>query len=174
MLWGKQIRGGNDPMESLRKEDPYVQGEQLARMLCCPLAHLAESCAFAWGDRDHLNQTLLEGFGTIPHCALLYCLDPEGVQICDSVGSSGLVPGHFGRNRSGRSYMQEALPSWGFALSDAYVTASSRRPFLTALQVVCVDSRKLGLLVADFNLRDLPVPPGVYERPGHRCRTECD
>ena len=135
-------------------------------MLHYPLARLAEACASAWGDRERLNRVLLEGFGTIPHCTYLYCVDLDGVQVCDNVDPSGLVSGHFGRDRSKRPYMQESVPSWGFLLSDAYISLQKSRPSLTALQVVSADARKLGYLGADFDLRNLPVTADLYEEPG--------
>jgi hypothetical protein len=144
----------------------YLQREQLGRMLHHPLAALAERCAQAWNNREQLNAALLEGFKQIPHRTFLYCLNAHGIQISDNVGPSGLMPGHFGRDRSQRPYMQESVPSWGFLLSDAYISLMARRPSLTALQIVRVDGDILGYLGADFDLRDLPVTSELYEEPG--------
>ncbi len=58
------------------------------------------------------------------------------------------------------------MPSWGFLLSDAYISLSGRRPSLTALQIVRVDDNILGYLGADFDLRDLPVTSELYQEPG--------
>jgi len=101
------------------KDSIYLQREQLARLLREPIARLAEKCAPVWGDREQLNAVLQDGFATIPHCTYLYCVDTDGVQICDNIEQSGRQPEHFGRNRSQRPYMKEAVPSWGFLLSDA-------------------------------------------------------
>ena len=148
------------------KDSIYLQREQLARLLHYPLALLAESCVSVWSDREHLNAVLLDGFGNIPHCTYLYCLDTAGVQICDNVSRSGLDLNHFGRDRSGRPYMQESVPTWGFLLSEAYISLQKKRPSLTALQVVSTDARRLGYLGADFDLRNLPVTSDLYEEPG--------
>jgi hypothetical protein len=59
--------------------------------------------------------------------------------------------------------MKEAVPSWGFLLSDAYISLYGNRPSLTALQVVRRDGETLGYLGADFDLRDLPVTGELYE-----------
>jgi len=109
----------------------------------------------------------VEGFASIPHCTFLYCVGTDGVQICDNVGQAGIAPDHFGRDRSQRPYMKEVVPSWGFLLSDAYISLAGLRPSLTALQVVSDNSRKLGYLGADFDLRDLPVTSELYEEPGY-------
>jgi hypothetical protein len=148
------------------KDSIYLQREKLAQLLHEPLARLAEQCAPAWGDRERLNAVLLAGFPGIPHCTYLYCVDVDGIQVCDNVGESGLVPDHFGRDRSQRPYMQEAVPVWGFLLSDAYISLSKQRPSITALQVVRVESRVMGYVGADFDLRDLPATAAIYEEPG--------
>lgn len=149
------------------KDSIYLQREELARMLREPLERLAERCVPAWGDREELDGVLLEGFPAIPYCTFLYCLGIDGVQISDNVGTAGLVPEHFGRDRSARPYMKEALPVWGFLLSDAYISMQKQRPSLTALQIVRGgDGQPLGYLGADFDLRNLPVTAELYEEPG--------
>lgn len=152
-------------MPSSWKDSIYLQREQLARILREPLARLADKCKPAWNDRERLNDILLEGFTSIPYCTYLYCVGADGVQICANVGKSGLMPWHFGRDRSQRPYMKEPVPSWGFLLSDAYISLMKHRPSLTALQSLSADSRLLGYLGADFDLRDLPVTAEQYEEP---------
>lgn len=149
------------------KEIIYLQREQLARLLSVPLARLAERCAPVWGERGRLDEVLAEGFRDIPHCKFLYCVDTDGVQLCDSVCADGINTEHFHRDRSQRPYMKEAVPAWGFLLSDAYLSMSSNRPSLTALQIVRADNVALGYLGADFDLRDLPVTAELYEEPGY-------
>ena len=154
-------------MKGSWKESIYLQREELARKLHEPLAQLAELCTPAWGDQAQLNAILMAGFTTIPHCTFLYCVGTDGMQICDNIGQAGLTPGHFGRDRSQRPYMKEAVPAWGFLLSDAYISLMEHRPSLTALQIVRADGRTLGYLGADFDLRNLPVTSELYEEPGY-------
>ncbi|MHB9118583.1 MAG: PDC sensor domain-containing protein [Burkholderiales bacterium] len=154
-------------MKNSWKDSIYLQREELARKLREPLARLAERCTPAWGDRERLDEILVEGFFGIPHCTFLYCLDTDAIQVCDNVGQDGLAPEHFGRDRSQRPYMKEVIPSWGFLLSDAYISLTKRRPSLTALQVVRAESQTLGYLGADFDLRDLPVTSELYDEPGY-------
>lgn len=153
-------------MKASWKESIYLQRETLARELHEPLAHLAEQCIPAWDDRTKLDEILSAGFATIPYCTFLYCVGTDGIQICDNVGKAGLAPEHFGRDRSQRPYMKEAVPSWGFLLSDAYISLQGSRPSLTALQVVRTNAGMAGYLGADFDLRDLPVTSELYEEPG--------
>lgn len=154
-------------MKSSWKDSIYLQREELARTLRDPLGQLAERCAPAWGDCEELDATLARHFRSIPHCSYLYCVGTDGIQICSNVGESGVEHGHRGRDRSQRPYMKEVVPSWGFLLSDAYISLNRHRPSLTALQVVRRDASMLGYLGADFDLRNLPVTSELYEEPGY-------
>ena len=149
------------------KDSIYVQRELLAQILREPLAQLAEKCVPVWGDLEKLNAVLVEGFPDIPHCTILYALGTDAIQVSDNTGSSGLIPGHYGRDRSQRPYMKEAIPPWGYLLSDAYISLSNQRPSLTALQIVQSNTGVLGYLGADFDLRSLPVTSELYEEPGY-------
>ena len=153
-------------MEVSWKESIYRQREELGRLLNVPLAALAQACVPAWGNREKLNDVLTNGFASIPHCTFLYVVDTNGIQICDNVSAEGLVPEHFARDRSQRPYMKEVVPTWGFLLSDAYISLYAHRPSLTALHVIRTDSDMLGYLGADFDLRDLPVTSELYDEPG--------
>ena len=147
------------------KESIYLQREQLGRMLHEPLAHLADQCVAAWGERHGLGDVLSQHFQEIPYCDSLYCVDINGIQISDNVTVEGLSKEHFGRDRSQRPYMNEAVPEWGFLLSDAYISLNNNRPSLTALQVVRSGDSVLGYLGADFDLRNLPGTAALYEEP---------
>jgi len=153
-------------MNQTWKDSIYRQREELARMLREPIARLAERCAPVWGDREKLNAVLLEGFSGIPYCTYLYVLGTDAVQVSDNIVREGLLPGHFGRDRSHRPYMREPIPVWGFLLSDAYISLAAHRPSLTALQVITGGGGTLGYLGADFDLRGLPVTAALYREPG--------
>lgn len=135
-------------------------------MLREPLGRLAERLAPAWSDRGAMNAILAENFSSIPHCSVLYCVGMDGIQVSSNVGPLGIVPGYLGNDRSQRPYMREAVPIWGFLLSDAYIGQNEHRPSLTALQVVYRDSLTVGYLGANFDLRNLPVTAELYEEPG--------
>lgn len=152
-------------MKNSWKDSIYLQREQLARILHQPMGELAMQCSDAWDDRDALDAVLAAHFASIPHCSFLYCMRPDAIQICNNVGADGVVAGYLGRNRSDRPYMKEAVPAWGFLLSDAYISQMKRRPSLTALQVVARDGATLGYVGADFDLRNLPVTSELYDEP---------
>ena len=150
-------------MKDTWKDAVHQQRIALAKDLSAPLARLAEKCAAVWGQRDELDIILGDGIRKVPNCLFLYALDTKGIQISDNVSSSGLMPEHFGRDRSQRPYMREAVPSWGFLLSDAYLSLRATRPSITALQVVRRGDEMLGYIGADFDLRDLTATTELYE-----------
>jgi len=149
------------------KDSIHQQREELARILREPLGQLTDRLATAWGDSDAMDAVLVENFSSIPHCSILFCVGMDGIQICNNVGPTGIVPGYFGSDRSQRPYMQEAVPIWGFLFSDAYIGQNEHRPSLTALQVVNLYSAPVGYLGANFDLRNLPVTSELYEEPGN-------
>lgn len=150
------------------KDSIFRQREELASMLHEPVALLAKECVSNWGDREQLDAILQEGFSGIPYCAYLYIVGTDGIQITDNVGIKGLSTEHYRRDRSARPYMKEAMPAWGFLLSDAYISLYAHRPSLTALQVIkSDDDTLLGYLGADFDLRKLPVTSTLYQEPGN-------
>ena len=152
-------------MDEILRQAIHHQRVALAEMLSSPLAKLAEQCAQVWGSREEMDIVLNDGFRSVPHCLFLYALDPKGIQISDNVGIGGLLPEHYGRDRSSRPYMHEVVPPWGFLLSDAYLSLRVNRPSLTALQVVRRDDEVLGFIGADFDLRDLPATTERIEEP---------
>lgn len=153
-------------MSNTWKDSIYRQREELARMLREPIETIAWKVIPLWGNRQQLEATLIRQFSSIPYCTSLYVLDTNGVQICDNVGRSGVISGHYGRDRSQRPYMNEVVPSWGFLLSDAYISQHGHRPSITALQILRTDTEVFGYLGADFDLRDLPVTADLYQEPG--------
>ena len=150
-------------MKETWKDAVQRQRVALAERLSQPLASIADSCEPVWGDRAKLDDVLLKSFETVPNSLFMYVLDTNGLQISDNVSRKGLLPEHYGRDRSSRPYMREAVPSWGFLLSEAYLSLRANRPSITALQVVRRDGQVLGYLGVDFDLRDLPVTSELYE-----------
>ncbi|HHJ13880.1 MAG TPA: hypothetical protein ENJ79_05815 [Gammaproteobacteria bacterium] len=148
------------------KEVIRHQRASLLERLLDPMRELAAACELAWPRREALTQALLEGFGSIPDAMYLYVVDLEGRQKSDNVGREGIMPEHFGRDRSSRPYMKEADPSRDFVLSEAYISLSAQRPSITALQTLHREGKPVGYLGADFDLRDLPARRDLYVEPG--------
>jgi hypothetical protein len=142
------------------------QREALADLLREPLALAAEACSRAWPSRAGLNAALMHALTTIPACKYLYALDTRAIQLSDNISREGLIETDYGRDRSDRPYMREAVPNQGFLLTQAYISLRAKRPSLTAIQIVRDDDGQvLGFVGADFDLRDLPITGKLYDEP---------
>src|SRR3990172_8718840 len=109
-------------LDSTWQDSIYRQREELARMLREPIEQVADQLHSMWPDKLRMEDVLLYSFSSIPYCTSLYVLDMHGVQLTENIGRTGLIPGHFNRDRSQRPYMREPVPPWGFLLSDAYIS----------------------------------------------------
>jgi len=148
------------------QESIAQQREALTGMLKKPLNDVAEACSKVWGDRQQLDEVLSRILPTVPNCKFLYALDTNAMQISDNVSHTGIMEKDFGRDRSSRPYMCEAVPSTDFLLSESYISLKARRPSLTAIQIVRNNAgNTLGFIGADFDLRDLPLTRELYEEP---------
>jgi hypothetical protein len=142
------------------------QREVLVGILKKPLHDMAEACSRVWNDRQQLDEVLSQALATVPNCKFLYALDTDAIQISDNISHAGLIRKDFGRDRSDRPYMSEAVPSTDFLLSESYISLRAKRPSLTAIQIVRDNKgAALGFIGADFDLRDLPLTRELYEEP---------
>ena len=138
----------------------------LRGLLSSSMERLAKKCSEIWPDQAKLQQQLIDGRAALPFCKYLYLLDEQAKQITENVSAGGLLPGHLGRDRSQRPYLQEALAGEVFSLSDFYLSRNARRPSLTAVHHgVDRDEKLLGYLGADFDLRELPLTRELYKQP---------
>jgi hypothetical protein len=154
------------PPKDTLQESIAHQRDALMAELHEPLLRIAQVCGRAWGDRARLNAVLSAARSTLPTCKFLYALDTNAVQVSDNVSPEGLIQKDFGRDRSQRPYMREAVPVTGFLLSQAYISLRAKRPSLTAIQLVrSAEGGVLGFVGADFDLRDLPLTRELYEEP---------
>ena len=149
------------------KESIARQRRELERMISVPLAKIAERCAEVWPERELLDKILMSALHELPYCQFLYVTDLHCRQISDNASPKGLLPEHFGRDRSTRPYMDQVLPVEGMILSEAYLSLREQRPSVTAVQAIRKDGRLVGFLGADFDLRDLPLTRELYDEPVH-------
>ncbi len=175
------------------------QRSMLTSILYKPLRALSERCAEVWGDRAAMEAALQAAFASVPYCKFLYVLDANGRQLTANMSRDGLLDEHFGRDRSDRPYVREAIferdalansrgqryQQWGdlgdgmqatdFVLSAAYISLRALRPSLTAMQFVrASDGSALGFVGADFAVRDLPQAQALYEDPRRPRRVDAD
>lgn len=143
------------------------QRELLAAELGSGLRKLAKACRDLMTDRASLESLLSSALIEIPNCKHLFVLDAKGGQIVDNITREGPDPIHFGRDRSGRPYMQRIIGTTDFRLSEAYISRNRRRPMLTAVQVIRDEAGGLrGYLGADYDLSELPATKDVYPQSG--------
>ncbi len=142
------------------------QRDVLANLLREPLALAADACGRVWPNRAALNGVLTDALAGLPSCKYLYALDTHARQLSDNISREGLIETDYGRDRSDRPYMNEAVPSQGFLLSQAYISLRAKRPSLTAIQIVRDGhGHVLGFVGADFDLRNLPLTGKLYDEP---------
>jgi hypothetical protein len=93
-------------------------------------------------------------------------LDANARQLTSNVTRTGLLASQFGRDRSDRPYLAEALAGARFSLSESYISRNARRPSLTAVRRIENEAGELlGYLGADFDLRELPATQALYRQP---------
>ena len=135
--------------------------------LATSLGSLADTCRDDWPARSRLEAHLQEGMIELPYCKYLYVLDPQARQLTANISRSGVLNEHFGRDRSDRPYLAEALAGSRLSLSESYISRNAKRPTLTAVQrIEDGDGQLLGYLGADFDLRELPATQALYAQPG--------
>jgi len=67
---------------------------------------LAIRCRQLLGDRESLERVLQNAMQSLPYCKYLFVLDAAGRQITSNISRCGTQPEEYGRDRSGRPYMQ--------------------------------------------------------------------
>ena len=155
-------------MNSTLQESIDRQRDILKGWLAASLIQIADDCKQLWPKRQALEARLMEGLAELPYCKYLYLLDERAHQITANASRTGLLEAQYGRDRSERPYLAEALAGAPFSLSEAYISRNVRRPSLTAVQSIRADDgRLLGYLGADFDLRELPATQALYQQPGH-------
>jgi len=139
------------------------QRDALKIFLQAPLAELALSCAQFWDDIETLEKTLRKGLVALPYCNFLSALNLEGIQISADVSARGDDRQYVGSDRSHRPYMKSVLPLTDFVLSESYIGERSKRPSITAVQIVRRNENPIGFISAHFDLHDLPLTAPLYE-----------
>jgi hypothetical protein len=155
-----------DPARSPLQQSVARQRASLHNLLLDPLGRIARRCARVWPHKAEIDRVLLDGLHEVPYCKFLYAMDPGARQVSANASHQGPVEKDFGRDRSGRPYMQGLHPDAGMQLSEAYISLRANRPSVTAVQAIRDGDRVIGYLGADFDLRDLPLTRELYEEPG--------
>ncbi len=138
----------------------------LSSRLSGPMKRLASDCTAVWPEREALEQVLERGLALLPYSKYLFILDDKARQITSNISPKGKLPENYGRDRSERPYLADAIAGEKFSLSNAYISRNARRPTLTAARhILDQDGALLGYLGVDFDLRELPLTREVYRQP---------
>jgi len=132
------------------------QREALKQFLRQPMQRLADQCMDVMHEPEKLEQRLSAHFREFPYCHYLWILDPSGFQLTGTVAAQNIDETQQGRDRASRPYVQRALNGDEFYLSEAYISRNRRRPSLSAVMLIQKDGKTVGVLGADFDLRELP------------------
>ena len=137
----------------------------LSSRLSGPMQRMASDCTAVWPERNALEEVLVHGLELLPYSKYLFIFDDRARQITSNISHQGLLPENFGRDRSERPYLADAIAGEKFSLSNAYISRNARRPSLTATQhILNRDGGLLGYLGVDFDLRELPLTREVYQQ----------
>jgi hypothetical protein len=114
--------------------------------------------------RHALEMLLIDEIEHLRYCTSLYVLDVDGNQVTASIGCNGVDRTQYARNRASRDYMQNIIGVSDFRLSEVYFSENSKRPSITAIQVIRDrNMQRVGFLGADFDLRELPHTGAIYD-----------
>ncbi|MBT8126237.1 MAG: PDC sensor domain-containing protein [Gammaproteobacteria bacterium] len=139
------------------------QRDALAVFLKAPLSGLASACARVWDDIAAVENVLREGLQALPYCDHLIAMSLDGIQISSEVSALGIDRGCVGSDRSLQPYMKSAVPMADYVLSESYISQHSKRPSITAVQIVKREDKPMGFISAHFHLHDLPLTAPLYE-----------
>ena len=148
------------------------QIDALSRELEAPILALAGACGLLWDNWARLDRILAQGLDFLPHAQLVYVVDLDGRQVSANIAKEGLDESKRGQNLADRPYLTAAVPWKSFLISEVYVSQSTGRPCVTAVQTVEVNGQVRGFLAADFDLRDLPLPEPAGSGRGRSRRSK--
>ncbi len=121
------------------------------------LLNLSKVSVVVWSDLDSLDKVLSTHFASIPHCHLVYAVDKFGKQISSNISTNGIDNSYRNQDLSRRPYCVSLYPKRHFTLSSVYISHTTGRPCISALQPVMEGQQFLGFVAADFDIRHLPL-----------------
>ncbi len=129
------------------------------------MLNIAKQSSSAWTNTEQLNHLLNEQFSTIPHCHLLYAIDKLGKQVSANITSHSIDENYYGQDLSRRPYSVSLYPKRHFMLSSVYISQTTGSPCISVVQPVIDEQQFYGFIVADFDIRRLPLPIEDTSKP---------
>ncbi|MDM8559803.1 PDC sensor domain-containing protein [Candidatus Parabeggiatoa sp. HSG14] len=140
------------------KQTTKEQREMLKDLFEPSMLNLSKICVLIWSDLENLDKTLNKHFTSIPHCHLVYVVDKSGKQMSSNINVNGIDTTYRDQDLSRRPYSVSLYPKQHLMLSSVYISQTTKGHCISAVQPVIDEQQFLGFLVADFDLRCLPVP----------------
>ncbi len=124
-----------------------------------PLATIADLCGEVFDQPMRLNHALSSGIQRLQSCALVYVVNPFGIQMSANVGRESTDGGFFGQDLSERGWFKLAREHrQPIFMSDVYISRPENAIGITAVhRINARGGALLGYLCADFLLRNLPL-----------------
>jgi hypothetical protein len=134
-----------------------------------PLGEIADLCGETFDQPARLNQVLTSGIQRLESCALVYVINPFGIQMSGNVGRSESDEDYFGQDLSERTWFRLARENREpIFMSDVYISRPENAIGITAVhRITSRNGTLLGYLCADFLLRNLPLVTPDVPQTGH-------
>lgn len=129
------------------------------------MLNIAKRSCSVWANTEQLNRVLSEEFSAIPHCHLLYAIDKLGKQVSANITADSADMAYFGQDLSRRPYSVSLYPKRHFMLSSVYISQTTGSPCISAVQPVIDEQQFYGFIVADFDIRSLPLSLESSSKP---------
>lgn len=91
-----------EPTISPLQQRVQQQRAHLQNLLYDPMHRTARRIASVWGDREAVEDSLMDSMAKVPYVTFLYILDLDGKQLTSNASHNGLIEEKFGVDRSER------------------------------------------------------------------------
>ena len=81
----------------------------------------------------------------MPYSRIMYVMDTSGQQVSDSIERDGDIIKLAGLDRSEKPYLNQ-VPTIDFLLSESYISEFSRKPSITAVQIIRIKNKPVGFV----------------------------
>jgi len=133
----------------------------LSELVTAPLGLIAEQCLCLLDDTEQLDAFLQQAIVDIPYCNLMYVTDASFKQLSANAVRELIEPQYRGQDLSQRPYMKATIPLKGLVISNTYQNVHTSKPCISVIHAIQKDNVLLALLIADFDLDELPLPNDV-------------
>ena len=125
------------------------------------LSYISEQCLCLLDDTEQLDVFLQQAIIDTPYCNLMYVTDVNFKQLSGNAIRQSIEPQYRGQDLSQRPYMKATIPLKGLVISNTYQNVHTSKPCISIIHAIQQDNVLLALLIADFDLEELPLPNDI-------------